>query len=202
MKKVLCVDLGNVLVKIDGEEFFGHLKSGRREQFIKLIYRHDKDEFDLTEFYKASTALFKPIFFGDFAALYADCFREANNKMFLSLLCLKETKRARLICVTDINQFIFGIVAMRFPELFELFQQWVLSYKIRSLKTEKKPFIFASRHFGFFLKDAAFVDDRADNLSAFVECGGDKGACFQYRINSAKNHVQFEKFLDKHFPPV
>ena len=199
-KKVLLVDLGNVLVKIGGKEFFDHLKPGKREQFIDLIHRHDKDEFDLPEFYKASIDLFEPIFFADFAALYANCFREANKKMFAALLRLKETERARLICVTDINQFIFGIFALRFPEFFEIFQQWVLSYKLRSLKSEKKPFLFASQCFHFSLKDAAFVDDRADNHSAFVECGGNKNASFLYKIDDPKNHRKFEKFLDKHFP--
>jgi len=199
-KKVLLVDLGNVLVKIGGKELFGHLRPGKREQFIDLIHRYDKDEFDLPEFYKASMDLFEPIFFADFAALYANCFREANKKMFIALLRLKETERAWPICVTDINQFIFGVIVLRFPEFFELFGQWVLSYKLRSLKSEKKPFLFASRDFHFSLKDAALVDDRADNHSAFVECGGDKNASFLYKIDDPKNHRKFEKFLDKHFP--
>lgn len=219
MKKsleVLCTDLGCVLMIFDGAPLEQLIKEGRRDKFLDLVHKHDRDliaEEQLLE--ESNRNCFKEqIFWTDFLQLYDRCLAGINAPMFNALRRLKESQNTKLVCITDISRFAFLRISLKFPEIFELFRDtdacayscngignWVRSYELKALKRDLTPFIRAQSSCGFSLKNAGFIDDRKENLDAFVKCGGSKSACFLYRLGDPKNQSKFEKFLEKHFPP-
>ncbi|OGF63078.1 hypothetical protein A2926_01275 [Candidatus Giovannonibacteria bacterium RIFCSPLOWO2_01_FULL_44_40] len=209
-KTVLCVDWGNVLFKFDGKPIAKLLKKGRKEILLRdFVNPHDKNLISAFEFYeglKSGNHFRKEVRWTEFANAYLECWIDVNWRMFSALENLKKANRARLVTISDSNHFCFNLASLLFPKAVDLFiengrEQFILSYLERSLKREKNPFIRAPSKFGFFKHEAAFVDDKEYNLEAWISAGFDKDACFLYKLGSARNHAQFEKFLDKHFPP-
>ena len=211
MKKVLCVDWGNVLIEFDGGRVGRLLKRGRKEILLRdFVKKHDADlisAFDFYEGLKAGGHFRKEIQWTEFAYAYSQCLSDINWTMFYALKDLKKTGRARLVAITDNNHFSFNLTALLFPLAVDLFiengrEQIVSSHQknINCLKRGFAPFVRACDIFKFSPDEAAFVDDQKYNLEAAVTSGFDRDACFLYKLGSRRNHAQFEKFLDKHFP--
>jgi len=207
-KKVLCVDLGNVLFKFDSSPL---KKLMRRpvgfQGFLENCEAYDAGQVDLWDFFCRVKHYFKNrVYQAEFLKAYSDCLVGTHYPMFYALLRLKEAGRARLACITDNNPFCMALTAIKSPEIFELFRegdrdQFIISYRLRSLKKFGNPFIQAYSEFGFSPGEAAYVDDVQKNLDAAVDFARyDRDACFLYKIGSMRNHAQFLKFLDKYFP--
>lgn len=207
-KLVLCVDLGNVLVKYKPTRFKKLLKKDKWSAFLELAKLHDIS-LPAWEMHKEANklGLFKRhLRWTEFFAAYDDAVAEIHQPMFEALKNLKKAKNTRLICITDNNPLCIFATTRKFPEIFDLFREgnkenWVISHLICSLKVSETPFAHAVREFGFSLKDACFVDDMQHNLNAFARAGGSNDRCFLYNVKSKRNHAQFEKFLKKHFSP-
>jgi len=206
-KAVLCVDMGGVLIHYDPSPLKAYIRDGRQEQLFQIITEHDAGKLEFDEmFQRLNNNCFKEyVFYTDFLKACEKCIVGVNAPMFHSLRRLKESGRARLVLISDTDFFYFAQTALKFPEILELFMegdrgQWALSYRLRALKKDKSPFIRASSDFGFSRSDACFVDDREENLKAAKNSGFKKDSLFLYKMDDPKNHIRFEKFLDKHFP--
>lgn len=207
-KQVLCVDLGNVLIKFEDQYLKSILREGKFKDFLKIIHDYDRgliELFDLHKYLSRENYFRRQISWGKFISAYANCIHDVHTPMYIALEKLKSEKRARLACITDNNPFCFYLTSVKFPGVCELFredenEQWILSYKLHSLKRDGSPFTRTSSEFGFSLKNACFVDDMQINLDIAVKRGFRKNACFLYNRFDPKNHARFLKFLDKHFP--
>jgi len=207
-KKVLCVDLGAVLIEFDGSPVEQLIKKEKRKRFTEqVIPRHDKDELHLWYLYKELVSGYFEEFvtFEKFVQAYASCIVKTHRPMFEALFQLRKENRARLVCTTDNNHFAFAQLALKCPEIFQLFKegngyQFVISYILHALKIDGSPFTRAGSEFGFAPSEGAVVDDRDYNLEAAVKVGFDKSACFLYKQGNKLNQKQFKKFLEKNFP--
>jgi len=207
-KKVLCVDLGNVLIEFSGEPVARLIKKEKRKDFVDYsITRHDTDELHLWTLYqhlKRDGYFSQEVHWEEFVACYGKCIIGINEPMYFELLVAK-IRGANLVCITDNNHFMFSQTTLLCPQIFELFRkdgidQFVLSHDLHSLKRNGTPFTHASNMFGFSPSEAAFVDDQPYNLEAAIKAGYDADACFLYNIKNKQNNAKFLKFLDKHFP--
>lgn len=209
MKKVLCVDWGNVLFEFDGRFLERFLKRGRKKILLRdFVNKHDRDLISAFGFYeglKSGGHFRKDVKWTEFVYAYSQCLVDINLPMFDTLKNLKEKGLARLVTTSDNNHFCFNLTSLFFPEAVDLFiengqELFILSHFEHSLKRDKNPFVRACSKYGFSPKDAAIIDDKEYNFEAAARCGYDRDACFLYKINDAKNHAQFEKFIAKHFP--
>ena len=206
---MLCVDLGNVLIKFEERYLKDILREEKFESFLPLIHNYDRGLIELFDLHKQlvrENYFRKDVSWGEFVSAYGNCVSDVHSPMFTALWNLKSENRARLVCITDNNHFCFYTTSVKFPGICKLFregdkEQWILSYKLHSLKRDGGPFTRTPSEFGFSLKDACFVDDMQINLDTAIKYGFRKNACFLYSRFDPKNHEQFLKFLDKHFPP-
>ena len=208
-KKVLCVDLGNVLIEFNGKPVADLIKKEKRKDFIETsITRHDSDELHLWTLYqhlKNDRFFARDVNWENFVGAYAQCIIGIHTPMYHALNLLK-IHGVNLVCITDNNHFMFSQTTLLCSLIFPLFRknnidQFILSHDIHSLKRNGAPFWQASSRFKFSPSEACFIDDQPYNLDAAVKIGYDKDACFLYNIKSKKNHEEFEKvFLPKHFP--
>ena len=208
-KNVLCVDLGNVLIKFDGGIVAELLKKSYIKHFIENhIVEHDKDLLSLWTLYqkiKFEKYFSRDVPWEEFVAAYNSCIIGVHEPMYKTLQDLKKSG-VRLVCITDNNHFAFAQITLKCPKIFPLFREngkdrVVLSYELRSIKKEGNPFVHAQKICGFSNKDACFVDDHEYNFPPAVANGFGRDACFLYKIKSKRNHAEFLKFLDTHFPP-
>lgn len=207
-KKVLCVDLGDVLIKFEERYIKALIKPEKFEDFLLLIHDHDRGNLELFELHKLliqKEYFLRPVSWGELIQAYANCIYDVHTPMFLALDKLKNEKRAKLVCITDINHFCFYITSLKFPGVCGLFhedgqEQWILSYILHSLKRDLGPFIRVSNEFGFSLKEACFVDNVQLNIDKAIEAGFNKNSCFLYDRLDPENHIRFLEFTDKHFP--
>src|SRR3989344_5691538 len=208
LKKVLCVDLGSVLIDFDEKHVARLLKKNRIKRFVENdIVAHDKGLLSLWELYqkaKFEKYFSREVLWEEFVLAYNKCIIGVHEPMYETLLGLK-TRGVRLVCVTDNNHFAVAQTTMKCPKIFPLFRenkkdQIVLSYELHSLKEDGNPFVHAPKMHGFANEEACFVDDHEYNFLPAIANGFDQDACFLYKIKSKHNHAQFLKFLARHFP--
>lgn len=178
------------------------------KHFISLLCEHDLGLITVRGFHdKLNNSFFrKPISWQEFSCKYSRCFPDVHLPMFSELTNLKEKIGVNLICVSDINPFVFAHISLLFPGVFGLFndgeqERMILSYENHSLKKHGTPFVLACSRFGFSPYEAAYVDDMPSAIEGAIRHGFDPDACFLYRLRNKRNHWQFQKFLSKHFPP-
>lgn len=205
-KKVLCVDIGNVLLEIDSDPLRKLFKRNVYRRFFGYMEEHDIGRLSDLQFWEELNKhlLKMPMRLTDFARVYARCFPGINFKMYETLYHFKEEERGRLVCISDINPFVLALISLKIPQSLDLFNDgkqgnWIFSCEKHSLKKNGTPFRRACSEFGFSPGEAALVDDRHENIEAAVCQGFDKSSCFLYRMKRANNHERFEKFLDKLF---
>lgn len=206
-KTVLCVDLGNVIVTYNPTELKKLLKRAEFKAFLELIKQHDTNlpTWHLHKSLNASGAFRRYVGWVEFFKAYDDAVDGVNQQMVDTLWNIKNSGRARLVCITDNNPLCFFATTRKFPEVFKLFREgdnenWIISHLICSLKTSGVPFIRAASEFGFSLKEACLVDDMPNNHDAFIGAGAEPGSGFLCNLRNKRNHAKFEKFLEKHFP--
>jgi FMN phosphatase YigB (HAD superfamily) len=198
MKQVLCTDLGQVLIKIDTNPLRSKIKKHMQKSFWGLIAQLDCDQMDLTDFFQKMNRYYckKPMRWNEFIG-YLTRKRSLHQPMLDELNLLKN-RGVKVIAITDVNQFHFHFISIKFPELFALFETNIItSYHERSLKRNKTPFTRACSRFGFTPDESVYVDDRSEVIAVAEKLGF---TCFLYKINSRRNHQQFKKFIQKHFP--
>lgn len=209
-KKVLFVDLGDVLIQFEERFLKAILRPEKFNEFLLLVHEYDKGNIELFNLHARLTRdeyFIRPISWGEFIQAYANCIYDVHTPMFLALSKLK-ARGINLVCLTDNNHFCFYITSYKFPRVCELFHEngkenWMLSYKFHSLKQDPSHDLFnwLPSKFGFALKNAAFVDNVQINLDRAVEAGFRKNSVFLYNRYDIANHEEFEKvFLHKHFP--
>ena len=207
-KDVLGVDWGGVLFYFDEKHFRRLIRKEKLHLIPAVIDLHESGQIQLRDMYQklCSEDFFKKqMFWEEFAHICAKCLRGIHEPMFNTLSELKKGGRARLIAITDNNPFFFYLTTLKFPEIFPLFREdtkdrLMISFEIGSVKTALMPYVLAPSRFGFGHDKIAFVDNRADNVAKFIEVFKNPDAGFLYDQKSKRNHAQFLKFLDKHFP--
>lgn len=207
-KEFLCSDLGNVIVKFDSS----HLKRIMKrktdfKEFLKNYQDFDGGKIEyLMEFFAVIRKYFKPeVMFTDFVLAFRNCLVGINEPVFNILMYVKESKRAKLVCITDNNEFCLSLTALSYPKIFNLFNEngidrWIVSNEIKSLKINEMPFVWAASRFGASADKSVFLDDHQENLDAAIKYGYTPDSCFLIETENKKNQAKLRKFLDKHFP--
>jgi len=207
MKRVLCADLGQVMIRVNVKVFENKVKPKMRGYFWDcMIARHDRGLIDTTDFWmELNKAYFKkPMAWSEFMKYFTDNWFAIHWPIFFEHKDLKE-QGIKLVAITDMDKVHFDHISRIFPRLMFLFESSteekpelnvVASYQIHSLKRDQNPFIVACSRFGFSPHEAVFVDDNPINIEVAKKLGF---KTFLYKINSRRNHGQYKKFLEHHF---
>ena len=171
-KKVLAFDLGRVLFDFDYNIALEKIKDKLgvpTEEVIRKLYENDfglsfeKGEVSSEEFYFRFKDTFK-------ATLSYECFIDVWCKIFspkedvIGLVRHLEGKYP-LYLISNISEPHFEYLFKEYREVFSLFNQLILSFKVKSVKPEKIIYQALKDTAGVDFEDIIYIDDRNDLIT-------------------------------------
>ncbi len=171
-KKVIAFDLGRVLFDFDYNIALERIKDKIGvpiEEVIKELFENDfgtsfeKGELSPSEFYSYFKNTFK-------ATLSYDCFVDAWCKIFSpkkDVIDLVRYLKGRypLYLISNINELHFEHLFKEHRGIFSLFNQLILSFKVKSVKPEKAIYQVLKDTAGVDFEDIIYIDDREDLIT-------------------------------------
>lgn len=178
--KNIIFDLGNTLIFFDYCYFYDgvarlekKLNANKFRKFIidkkldiklataridhKGYFRHLKKQFDLK------------ISYADFIYLYCNIFWE-NTDMRKFMEELVKNKKYKVFLLSNIDTTHYTYLCKNFP-FFRLIKNQVLSYKVRSVKPEKKIFKHILEKYKLDPAETCLIDDMRLNIKAAEKLG-------------------------------
>lgn len=167
--KVIAFDLGNVVFDFDYtialEKIKDRINASVDEVIEELFVRNftltfEKGIISRHDFYRKFKERFSArLSYEEFVDIWCDIF--FPNKHIVDLV-----KSLRLIyplyLISNINELHYEYLHKKNPEIFALFDDLVLSYRVKSLKPEKEIYEELRRVTNQAYEDIIYIDDRAD----------------------------------------
>jgi FMN phosphatase YigB (HAD superfamily) len=178
--KNIIFDLGNTLVYYDYCYFYDGVATLEKnfdiDSFQKFITDNKLDvqlwtgKITVKNFFKKLKKKFKlKISFADFHYLYCDIFWENTEmKDFIENNLIDSTYKVFLLSNTDSSHINY--IHKNFP-FVKLLKNRVLSYKVKTLKPEKKIFRHIIGKFDLKAKESVLIDDLKVNIIAASQLG-------------------------------
>lgn len=178
MIRTVISDMGNVILPFDISVFLTRIakySSMEKEEIMSipvlpdgLIESFGKGRISPKKYFKGMKELFKvDLEFKVFLDIYCDIFSldvsvlEALNKL---------RGKKKLILLSNTDTLHFNYIKMRFPEIF-IFDEYILSYEVGSVKPEEKIFKIAIEKSGAEPENVLFIDDMEENIRAAEKTG-------------------------------
>lgn len=178
--KNIVFDLGNTLVYFDYSSFFegvSRLENNLTPEKLKKYFADNRLDIHLgtgkTNIRKSFKVLKKKhdlsITFADFHSLYCNIFRENTEmKEFLENKLLDSRFKLYMLSNTDSSHINF--INKNFPYVKHI-KKRVLSYKVSSVKPDKKIYEHLLTKMKISPEESVFIDDLRPNLDAAEEFG-------------------------------
>ena len=171
-KKVLAFDLGRVLFDFDYNIALEKIKDKIGipvQEVIRELFENDfglsfeKGEVSPDEFYSQFKNTFK-------ATLSYEYFIDVWCKIFSpkkDMIDLVKSFKGRypLYLISNINELHFEYLFKEYQEVFSLFNELILSFKVKSVKPEKKIYQVLKDTAGVGFEDIIYIDDRNDLIT-------------------------------------
>lgn len=171
--KCIAFDLGRVVFDFDYrialKELNGKLKARSEEVIESLFYNNFALDFEKglvssVDFYKR----FKNTFgvaanYEEFVSLWCAIF--SPNKNVIGLI-RKLKIHYPLYLISNINELHFNYLYGEYTNIFSLFDGLILSFKIKSVKPEKKIYDELKTTSGYNASDILYIDDRQELIAA------------------------------------
>ena len=178
--KNILFDLGNTLVYFDFWYFYDgvarlekKLNPVKFKKFINESKFPDKlsmGKLKHKDFFKILKKKFcLKIGFDDFINLYVDIFwTNTNMKIFVEKL--SKTKRFKMILLSNTDSYHIKFIDNNFP-FVKLLKNRVLSFRVNSIKPQKKIFVETLRKYKLKSHETLLIDDMRPNIKAAQELG-------------------------------
>jgi len=171
--KILAFDLGNVIFGFDYtialEKIKGKMKASIAD-IIEEFYRNDftlpfeKGVISANEFYSNFKKTFSATFdYEEFVDIWCKIFFPLPE--VIDLVTRLKSKHS-IYLISNINELHFNYLYKQYPQVFSLFDDLVLSFKVKSVKPERKIYEALKETAGAEFGDIIYIDDRADLIEA------------------------------------
>ncbi len=178
MIRTVISDMGNVLLAFDVLVFLNEIakySSMKNKEVLEVPFLHDglieafcKGNIGPKKYYREMGKIFKAdIEYQDFINIYCNIF-SLNSSVVKTLTRLKGKNKLILLSNTDTLHFNF--IKKRYPEIF-IFDDYILSYKIGSVKPETEIFDVALDRSETKPEEIVFIDDMKENIQAAKKIG-------------------------------
>lgn len=176
--RTICFDIGQVLVRFDPQPALKRLAEAADRDPAELwaalsasdlLHRFEKGLLSTEAFHRAACQLLrKEIGLAPFCEIWADIFaREANipTSLLRSL-----GQHYRLLALSNTDPIHFPFLQSRY-ELFNCFDDFVLSYQVGARKPEPRIYEVAIERSGGEPEAMLFIDDIAEYVAAAARLG-------------------------------
>jgi len=171
-KKVLAFDLGRVLFDFDYNIALNKIKDKIGipvQEIIRELFENDfglsfeKGEVSPGEFYSRFKDTFK-------VSLSYECFVDVWCKIFSPQEEVIDLVRRlkgtySLYLISNINELHFNYLLKEHPQVFSLFNELILSFKVKSVKPEEAIYQALKDTAGVGFEDIIYIDDRKDLIT-------------------------------------
>ena len=176
--KAIAFDLGRVLFDFDFMAGLDKIKDRMTlppEKIIDaMLKEHFTDDFERglispEEFFrrfKAKTGL--RLSYDDFVPVWCDIFTLKEDTLHLVRSLKPDYK---LLLISNINELHWRFLAERFPEVFALFDELILSFEVKEIKPSPKIYDILLAKARCTREELVYIDDRADLVGPAREQG-------------------------------
>lgn len=182
--KIKCVifDLGDVIVDLDFSRFFSEVITpsplNKPQTPIMLEFFRQSDTYHQgkitdEEFYQQACELLEVCmldqskFFDAFNSIIADL----NLDMVELVRKIRQSNKLKLMCMSNINSSHWNHLKKQNWDIWELFDEFILSHEIQMTKPDPKIYKFAIKKAGCKPREILFIDDGRNNVRAASELG-------------------------------
>ena len=171
--KVFAFDLGGVLLGFDYNIALSKIKDRMGVSVDKVIEELYCNNFGLSfekgllsseQFYFNFQDSFKSsLTYAEFADIWCDIFFAQDE-----IINLAKTLKSNypVFLISNINQLHFDYILKKFPQVFSLFDELILSFEVRAVKPEKEIYEALKKKAKTEFKDIIYIDDRPDLIVA------------------------------------
>ncbi|MFX1357663.1 MAG: HAD family hydrolase [Promethearchaeota archaeon] len=182
--KIKCVifDLGDVIIDLDFSRFFNEVITesplNKPQTPIMLEFFRQSDTYHQgkitdQEFYQQACEILQVCmlnqsqFFDAFNSIIADL----NLEMVELIRNIRQFNKLKLMCMSNINSSHWNYLKKQQWDIWELFDEFILSHEIQITKPDPKIYKYAIKKAGCKPKEILFIDDGRNNVRAANELG-------------------------------
>jgi putative hydrolase of the HAD superfamily len=180
--KCIIVDLGDVLIELDFSKFFNDVitpsplnkpKTPIMLEFFRQSDTYHQGKITDEEFYKQACeilgvcSLDQKQFYKSFNSIINDL----NLDMVDLIRIIKSSNKIKLICMSNINSSHWNYLKKQKWNIWELFDEFILSHEIHMTKPDPKMYELALEKARCKPEEVLFIDDGLNNVRSAQEMG-------------------------------
>ncbi|MHA1192697.1 MAG: HAD family hydrolase [Promethearchaeota archaeon] len=180
--KCIIFDLGDVLIGLDFSQFFNEVitpsplnkpKTPIILEFFRQSDTYHQGKITDKEFYNQACELLRVCDLNQkqFYVAFNSIISEINMKMVELVKNIRRNNKLKMICLSNINSSHWKYIKKKKWDLWNLFDEFILSHEIHLTKPDSKIFEIAIQKAGCKPEEIVFIDDGLNNIRAALELG-------------------------------
>jgi putative hydrolase of the HAD superfamily len=180
--KCIILDLGDVLIELDFSRFFKDVITpsplNKPQTPIMLEFFRQSDTYHQgkisdEEFYKQACEILEVCSLDQkqFYSSFNSILNDINLDMVELIKKIKSSNDLMVICMSNINSSHWKYLKKQKWDIWELFDEFILSHEIHMTKPDPKVFQLALEKAGCKPEEALFIDDGMNNVRSAQELG-------------------------------
>ncbi len=180
--KCIIIDLGDVLIELDFSRFFNDVitpspfnkpKTPIMLEFFRQSDTYHQGKITDEEFYKQACEILGVCSLDQkqFYASFNSIINDLNLDMVKLIRNIKSSNNFKLICMSNINSSHWKYLKKQKWDIWELFDEFILSHEIHMTKPDPKMFDLALKKAGCKPEEVLFIDDGLNNVRSAQEIG-------------------------------
>ncbi|MBY9018498.1 MAG: HAD family phosphatase [Candidatus Lokiarchaeota archaeon] len=180
--KCIIFDLGDVIFDLDFSQFFNEVitpsplnkpKTPIMLEFFRQSDTYHQGKISDKEFYTQACDLLRVCdlnqkeFYDAFNSIISDI----NKEMVELVKNIKKNNKLMIICLSNINSSHWKYIKKKKWEIWDLFDEFILSHEVHLTKPDSKIFEIAIKKAGCAPEEIVFIDDGFNNIRAALELG-------------------------------
>jgi putative hydrolase of the HAD superfamily len=182
--KIKCIifDLGDVIIDLDFSRFFNEVitpsplnkpKTPIMLEFFRQSDTYHQGKITDKEFYQQACEILQVCmlnqseFFDAFNSIIANL----NLELIEVIRTIRQFNKIRIICMSNINSSHWNYLKKQKWDIWELFDEFILSHEIQMTKPDPNIFKYAIKKAGCKPQEILFIDDGMNNVRAASELG-------------------------------
>ncbi len=180
--KCIIFDLGDVIFDLDFSQFFNEVitpsplnkpKTPIMLEFFRQSDTYHQGKISDKEFYTQACDLLRVCNLNqkEFYDAFNSIISEINKEMVELVKNIRRNNKLKIICLSNINSSHWKYIKKKKWEIWDLFDEFILSHEVHLTKPDSKIFEIAIKKAGCDPEEIVFIDDGFNNIRAALELG-------------------------------
>ncbi|MFX1288620.1 MAG: HAD family hydrolase [Promethearchaeota archaeon] len=180
--KCIIIDLGDVLIELDFSRFFNDVitpsplnkpKTPIILEFFRQSDTYHQGKITDEEFYKQACEILEVCSLEQkqFYSSFNSIINNLNLDMVELIRNIKSSNKLTLICMSNINSSHWRYIKKQKWDIWELFDEFILSHEVHMTKPDPKMFELALEKARCKPEEVLFIDDGLNNVRSAQEFG-------------------------------